>query len=113
VIAPPERIALLHGESRDDPGAFEPVLTFAPDGATTRIVMRTVFPTKELRDERSRSTRRSRAASSPLSCLAAGVEQLLAHRSYLAAHTENLAEASTSRQPPPARRWGGVLPIGV
>src|ERR671932_809515 len=42
-IAPPERIALLHGESRGDPNAFESVLTFAPDGAATRIEMRTVF----------------------------------------------------------------------
>ena len=50
-IAPPERIALLHGEFRSDPNAFESVVTFAPDGATTRIEMRTVFPTKELRDE--------------------------------------------------------------
>ena len=50
-IAPPERIALLHGESRDDPNAFESVLTFVADGAATRIEMRTVFPTKELRDE--------------------------------------------------------------
>jgi len=50
-IAPPERIAMLHGESGDDPNAFESVLTFEPDGATTRIEMRTVFPTKELRDE--------------------------------------------------------------
>jgi uncharacterized protein YndB with AHSA1/START domain len=50
-IAPPERIVLMHGESRGDPNAFESVLTFAPDGAATRIEMRTVFPTKELRDE--------------------------------------------------------------
>ena len=50
-ITPPERIALLHGESRGDPNAFESVLTFASDGAVTRIKMRTVFPTKELRDE--------------------------------------------------------------
>src|SRR6476661_7486561 len=50
-IAPPERLALLHGESRVDPNAFESVLTFAPDGVATRIEMRTVFPTKELRDE--------------------------------------------------------------
>ena len=50
-IAPPERIALLHGESRGDPNAFESVLTFAADGAATRIEMRTVFPTKELHDE--------------------------------------------------------------
>ena len=50
-IAPPGVIELLHGEFRDDPNAFESVLTFAPDGAATRIEMRTVFPTKELRDE--------------------------------------------------------------
>ena len=50
-IVPPERIALLHGESRDDPHAFESTLAFAPDGAATRIVMRTVFPTRQLRDQ--------------------------------------------------------------
>ena len=50
-IVPPEGIALLHGESRDDPNAFVSVLTFAPHGAATRIEMRTVFPTRELRDE--------------------------------------------------------------
>lgn len=50
-ITAPERIALRHGESRDDPNAFESVLTFASDGAATRIEMRTLFPTKELRDE--------------------------------------------------------------
>ena len=48
-IAPPARITLLHGESRGDPLAFESVLTFEPEGAATRIEMRTVFPTKELR----------------------------------------------------------------
>src|ERR1700722_1856557 len=50
-IAPAERIALAHGASRGDPNAFESVITFAPEGAATRIEMRTVFPTKELRDE--------------------------------------------------------------
>src|ERR1700735_4052094 len=50
-IAPPERIALLHGEFRADPNSFESVLTFAPDGSATRIEMSTVFPTKALRDE--------------------------------------------------------------
>ncbi|MGA4545829.1 SRPBCC family protein [Uniformispora flossi] len=50
-ITPPERIAMLHGESRDDPNAFESTLTFEPDGAATRIEMRTLFPTRELRDE--------------------------------------------------------------
>ncbi|GIF38921.1 SRPBCC family protein [Actinoplanes xinjiangensis] len=50
-IVPPERIVLLHGESAGDPNAFESILTFEPDGAATRLVMRTVFPTRELRDE--------------------------------------------------------------
>ncbi len=50
-IAPPERITLVHGESRGDPNAFQSTLTFQPDGAATRIEMRTVFATKELRDE--------------------------------------------------------------
>ena len=50
-IAPPERIALRHGEWRGDTDAFDSVLTFTPDGAGTRIEMRTVFPTTELRDE--------------------------------------------------------------
>ncbi|MGW6199596.1 SRPBCC family protein [Kribbella sp. NPDC055110] len=50
-IIPPERISLLHGESSTDPNTFASVLTFAPDGSATRIEMRTVFRTKELRDE--------------------------------------------------------------
>jgi uncharacterized protein YndB with AHSA1/START domain len=50
-ITPPERIALRHGESRDDPNAFESVLTFTPEGAATGLEMRTVFPTQEQRDE--------------------------------------------------------------
>jgi uncharacterized protein YndB with AHSA1/START domain len=50
-IVPPERIALRHGESGDDPHSFESLLTFEPAGAATRIVMRTVFRTKEQRDE--------------------------------------------------------------
>jgi uncharacterized protein YndB with AHSA1/START domain len=76
-IVRPERIALLHGARPDDPDAFESVLTFEAAGAgtgavtgaeaaagagtgagesdgagaATRIEMRTLFPTKELRDE--------------------------------------------------------------
>jgi uncharacterized protein YndB with AHSA1/START domain len=50
-IAPPERIALVHGASPGDPNAFASVLTFTPDGAATRLEMRTVFPTREMRDE--------------------------------------------------------------
>jgi uncharacterized protein YndB with AHSA1/START domain len=50
-IAPPERIAMLHGERRDDPNAFESVLKFEARGTATRVEMRTVFPTRALRDE--------------------------------------------------------------
>jgi uncharacterized protein YndB with AHSA1/START domain len=50
-ISPPERIALLHGGFRDDPDVFESILTFTPHGTATRIEMRTVFPTKESRDQ--------------------------------------------------------------
>ncbi|SEE87722.1 SRPBCC family protein [Jiangella alba] len=50
-ITPPERIEFRHGESRDDPNAFVSVLTFEPDGAATRIELRTVFRTQEQRDE--------------------------------------------------------------
>src|SRR6201984_1251743 len=50
-IVPAERIAVVLGESPDDPNAFESALTFEPAGEETRIVMRAVFPTRELRDE--------------------------------------------------------------
>jgi uncharacterized protein YndB with AHSA1/START domain len=49
-ITPPERIALIHGESAQDPDAFESVFTFADHGETTEITLRTVFPTAALRD---------------------------------------------------------------
>ncbi|GAA1660305.1 SRPBCC family protein [Glycomyces endophyticus] len=50
VIAPPERIELVHGAFRDDPESFEQVLTFTANGDTTELEMRTLFPTKALRD---------------------------------------------------------------
>jgi len=50
-ILPPERITLVHGAFRGDPDAFDSVLTFEPTAEGTRIVMRTVFPTKEVHDE--------------------------------------------------------------
>lgn len=50
-ITPHDRIVMLHGEYEGDPNTFESVLTFEPEGEATRIEMRTVFPTKEQRDE--------------------------------------------------------------
>lgn len=76
-IASPERIALLHGESRGDPNAFESVLTFAPDGAATRIEMRTVFPTKELRDEAVEKYHAIEGGQQTLSNLAAYVTEIV------------------------------------
>jgi uncharacterized protein YndB with AHSA1/START domain len=79
-IAPPERIALLHGASRGDPNAFESVLTFAPegpDGAATRIEMRTVFPTKELRDEAVEQYHAIEGGQQTLSHLAAYVTEIV------------------------------------
>ena len=76
-IAPPERIALLHGEFRGDPNAFESVLTFAPHGAATRIVMHTVFPTRELRDEAVGKYHAIEGGQQTLSHLAAYVAEIV------------------------------------
>ena len=76
-ITAPERIAMLHGEYRDDPNAFESVLTFAPDGAATRIEMRTVFPTRERRDEAVEKYHAIEGGQQTLSHLAAYVTELV------------------------------------
>ena len=75
-IAPPERIALLHGERRGDPNAFASVLTFAPDGSATRIEMRTLFPTEELRDEAVEKYGAIEGGQQTLSKLAAYVTEI-------------------------------------
>src|SRR5512133_3283799 len=74
-IVPPERIALLHGESRDDPNAFESTLAFAPHGTATRIVMRTVFPTTQLRDQAVEKYHAIEGGEQTLSNLAAYVAE--------------------------------------
>ena len=76
-IVPPERIALLHGEFRGDPNAFESVLTFAADGTATRIEMRTVFPTRELRDEAVEKYRAIEGGRQTLNSLAAYVTEIV------------------------------------
>ncbi|WP_448954206.1 SRPBCC family protein [Labrys neptuniae] len=76
-IIPPERIALLHGESRDDPNAFESVITFASDGAGTRIEMRTLFPTKAQRDEVVEKYHAVEGGRQTLNNLAAYVAEIL------------------------------------
>src|ERR1700709_2179442 len=76
-IVPAERIAMLHGESRDDPKAFEWTVAFAPDGAATVIEMRTVFPTKELRDEAVEKYHAVEGGRQTLSNLAAYVTEIV------------------------------------
>lgn len=77
-IVPPERIALLHGEVRDDPNAFDSVLTFEPAGERqTRITMSTVFPTKELRDEAVEKYHAIEGGEQTLGHLAAYVADML------------------------------------
>src|SRR3982751_6807385 len=76
-IVPPERIALLHGESRGDPNVFESVLTFVPDGAATRIEMRTVFPTMELRDDAVEKYHAIEGGQQTLNNLAAYVTEIV------------------------------------
>src|SRR5262245_57540384 len=76
-LAAPERIALLHGEFRDDPNAFESVITFVPDGAATRIEMRTVFPTKKMRDEVVEKYHAIEGGQQTLSKLAAYVTEVI------------------------------------
>lgn len=77
-IVAPERIEMLHGERRDDPNAFESVLTFAADGQATRIEMRTLFPTQELRDEAVEKFHAIEGGQQTLGNLAEYVEETLA-----------------------------------
>lgn len=77
-LVPPERIALVHGESPDDPNAFESVLTFSAEDGKTRIEMRTVFPTKELKDEAVEKYHAIEGGEQTLTNLATYVAELLA-----------------------------------
>src|ERR671921_1619305 len=100
-IVPPERIALLHGESRDDPNAFRSVLTFEPAGEETRIVMRTVFPTKELREEAVEKYHAIEGGEQTLRNLAAYVTEVARERSTghgLATAGETMTEQETGQE---------------
>lgn len=74
-IDAPRRIAMLHGEREDDPDAFESVLLFEPDDEGTRVEMRTVFPTKALRDEAIEQHGAIEGGRQTLGSLATYVEQ--------------------------------------
>jgi uncharacterized protein YndB with AHSA1/START domain len=50
-IVPPERIVLVHGTSADDPGSFVTTITLIERNGGTEITLRSLFRTKEQRDE--------------------------------------------------------------
>src|SRR5215467_3936505 len=75
-IVPPERISLLHGESRDDANAFQSQVTFEAVGTDTRIVMRTLFPSKQLRDRAVEQYHAIEGGEQTLGNLAAYVAEL-------------------------------------
>jgi uncharacterized protein YndB with AHSA1/START domain len=72
-IDPPARIVLRHGAFRDDPETFTSVLTFDSEAGGTRLEMRTVFPTRALRDEAVEKYHAVEAGGQTLNNLAAYV----------------------------------------
>ena len=77
-IVPPERIVMLHGAFRDDPDAFDTFLTFEQVGEATRLAMRTVFPTRALRDaavEKYRAIEGGRQRLHNLAAYVAGIPE--------------------------------------
>lgn len=50
-ITPSARISMLHGQHPGDPKTFESLLTFEDVENSTRVVLRTIFPTRAQRDE--------------------------------------------------------------
>ncbi|MFT4187157.1 MAG: SRPBCC domain-containing protein [Aeromicrobium sp.] len=79
-IVPPERITLRHGEFAGDPNAFDSFLTFMVEGEATRVELRTVFPTRELRDEAVQKYRAVEGGRQTLRKLAAHVAEHLTDR---------------------------------
>jgi uncharacterized protein YndB with AHSA1/START domain len=50
-ISPPERIVIRHGSKKDDPDAFISTVTFDERAGDCEVSLRSVFKTKELRDD--------------------------------------------------------------
>lgn len=75
-IVPPERLVYLHGESEEDPRTFVSTMTFVERGDTTEITLRTVFPTREQRDEAVKRYRAIEGGTQTLDRLAAYVATL-------------------------------------
>lgn len=51
-ITPPERIVMRHGSGPDDPDAFESTVTMVERAGGTEVTLRTLFNTKEQRQDK-------------------------------------------------------------
>jgi uncharacterized protein YndB with AHSA1/START domain len=80
-IVPPERIAFVHGEMQDDPGAFEQTVSLVERDGATEVTLRTVFKTKEQRDGLVERYNVVEAGGQTLAHLAAYVAKLAGERS--------------------------------
>jgi uncharacterized protein YndB with AHSA1/START domain len=75
-INPPERIEFRHGEFRGDTNAFESIVTFESEGPATRVELRTVFRTMELRNEAVKRYHAIEGGQQTLNNLAAYVTEI-------------------------------------
>lgn len=78
-IEPPERLVHEIASKANDPRAFVSTVTFAEHGASTRIMMRSLFRTKEQRDEVVVHFTAVEGAEQTLGKLAAYVERLISN----------------------------------
>jgi uncharacterized protein YndB with AHSA1/START domain len=83
-ILAPERIVMLHGDRASDPRAFVSTMTFIERGEeSTEIVLRSVFKTKEQRDEIVERYGAIEGGHQTLGRLAAYVAELVANAGSL------------------------------
>ena len=73
-IVSPERIVALHGSRADDPDAFVSTFTFVERDGATDVTLRSVFPTKALRDQVIEEFRAIEGAEQTLGRLAGYLE---------------------------------------
>jgi len=73
-IARPERIVALHGSRANDPEAFVSTFTFVERDGATEVTLRSVFPTRALRDQVLQEFRAIEGAEQTLGRLAAYLE---------------------------------------
>ena len=80
-IVPPERIVFIHGKSEGDSQAFVSTVTLVERGRQTEVILRSVFKTKEQRDDVVERYGAIEGGRQTLAHLAAYVAKLAAERS--------------------------------